>query len=200
MARIDLVSPAVGEVLSVEQAKAFARATHAAEDGLFAGWIDACASFAEEWTRRQFLTAEFELVGHTFQSLARRTGSVVPWSEIVLERAPLRQLVSVIYLDADGVWQTLPPGSFSLRMPLGPTCGFGSIVRGVGMAEPEWPCTQKGAVDAVRIRFKAGYGTKADVPAGITAALMAGVAELYANRELARWREVLASQLENFRL
>jgi uncharacterized phiE125 gp8 family phage protein len=200
MARIDLVTPATGEVLSVEQAKAFARATHAAEDGLFAGWIDACIGFAQEWTRRQFLTAEFELVGDTFQALARRTGSVVPWSEIVLERAPLRQLVSVTYLDADGIQQTLPPGSFSVRMPSGATCGFGSLVRGVGMAEPDWPQTRKGAVDAVRIRFKAGYGVKADVPAEIVAALMAGVAELYANRELAKWREVLASQLENFRL
>lgn len=200
--RVDLVTPANGEVLSVEKAKAFARVTHAAEDALFGDWILAAVGWSQEWSRRQFLEAEFELIGDSFACLARETGGSAASGVILLHPGPLVEVLSVKYLDIEGVEQTLTPSTeYAVRIPKGPMAVAGSILPGPELSNLEWPATQDETLDAVRIRFRAGYGTEAaKVPAEILSGLAAGVADRAVNRELSKWRDVIAGELVGFRL
>lgn len=206
MARVDLVTPAEGEVLSVAAAKAFARVTHAAEDGLFAVWVPGCVQFAQEWMRRQLLEATFELVGDGFEELTCCGGDVPRQGRecpIRLYPAPLVAVESVKYFDLDGIEQTLASTDYVVAKPAGPTADAGFIYPAPSPVKvpAEWPETLERGRETVHIRFRAGYGTQATaIPAGITNGLLAALAELYARREAADWRGVLARELRSFRL
>lgn len=204
MARVDLITPSSGEVLSVATAKAFARVTHAAEDALFAVWVPGCVQFAQEWMRRQLLEATFELVGDGFGELTCCGGDVPRRGRecpIRLFPAPLVAVESVKYVDVDGVDQTLAPADYAVATPAGPTADAGFIYPVSPEPVPEWPETLEHGRDTVRIRFRAGYGTDAAaIPEGIKNALGLALAELYARREASDWRAVLARELRGFRL
>jgi uncharacterized phiE125 gp8 family phage protein len=83
---------------------------------------------------------------------------------------PIAAMVSVKYLDADGVEQTIAGSDYELiGDELWPT------------ASASWPTTAA-RPEAVRIRYSAGYD---DVPPNITAAILLMTGDLYANRETA---------------
>lgn len=88
-----------------------------------------------------------------------------------------REIVSITYLDRDEAEQTLPLGDIR--------------VTGLGGDEPAqlwptlsapWPATADHP-EAVRIRYDAGFGAAADVPAALKSAILQHVASLYQTRE-----------------
>lgn len=188
------------------EAKAFARVTHGAEDVLFAVWIPGCVQFAQDWMRRQLLQATFELVGDNFTELTSCPGDAPCQGldcPIRLYPAPLVEVVSVKYLDVDGVEQTLPTTDYTVAVPAGEAVEAGFIypANTLALGSREWPETLEGGHDTVRIRFRAGYGTAAAaIPAVIKNGMLAGLAELYARREAADWRGVVARELRSFRV
>lgn len=136
------------------------------DDTLIEILITACREHAEMWTRRQFLTATWEL------SLDEFPGSEdQKWSEIKIPRPPLQSITSIKYDDLDGNEQTLSSSVYSVDTGVEP-----GIVR---LAyDQSWPSTRAQA-NAVRIRFVAGWTSRDLVPRSIQQALLLHISHLY---------------------
>lgn len=86
---------------------------------------------------------------------------------IELSVGPVLSVVSVTYLDADGILQTVDPGDYTVDLISNPAW----IVRN---SEASWPDTLD-AINAVRINFTAGW-IEATLPKAIRAAIYQAVA------------------------
>lgn len=87
---------------------------------------------------------------------------------------PLQSVTSITYVDLDGVTQTLAATEYSVdkySVPARITLAYGK----------SWPSVRDQA-NAVTVRFVAGYGDAADVPAGIRQWMLMRIATLYENR------------------
>lgn len=76
---------------------------------------------------------------------------------------PLQSVSLIEYRDTDGVLQTLAPADYR-AVPGGN--GHGSVVPAAN-----WPATDR-VIDAVRVRFVAGFGAAASVPQPIRSAIL----------------------------
>ena len=113
---------------------------------------------------RALLEQEWELALDSF-----------PPSAICLPLPPLLSVESVKYVDPEGVQQTMEPAGYTVEPG---EHGFAMPVHGT-----RWPATRAQPL-AVRVRFKAGYGSTGDkVPAAIRSAILLRVADLFENRE-----------------
>lgn len=165
---ISLVIPPAGTVVSLDEAKVQARVEVDQDDVLIQYLIDAATEAAQEFTQRAFLEQEWEYWLPCFPSAKRF---------IELPRPPLIEVNEVVYLDAQGVEQSLDEYSvYRVLAPTGPRAPKGQIVLNAGMS---WPATLA-VPDAVKIRFTAGYEL---VPEPIKQAIKIHVADLYENRE-----------------
>ena len=105
---------------------------------------------------------------------------------IELPKPPLLEVVSVNYKDEDGTEQVLDPSLYSVEtnwtegvMPA-QLPALGHILLGY---DEEWPTTRL-EKDAVRIRFRAGFGdTPAEVPNAIRQFIQILAATMYEHRE-----------------
>ena len=85
-------------------------------------------------------------------------------------------MATVKYLDVDGVQQTLAGTEYLVDVDSQP----GYVVPAYGKA---WPATYA-QVNAVKVRYTAGYGTTADkVPAPIKQWMLLHIGHYYRNRE-----------------
>lgn len=159
-----IVPPAVPPV-TVEYAKRHLRSLGNSEDVLVATWIQAAASYFEEQTGRQIITATREAWLDAFPGC---TGALGWQQKIELPHPPLQGVVSVGYIDADGVLQAFEDGStspattlLSVRAPQGPYAVCGTVEPLSGQS---WPICRAES-GAVRIQYTCGYGdTSDDVP------------------------------------
>jgi uncharacterized phiE125 gp8 family phage protein len=87
----------------------------------------------------------------------------------------VQSITSVIYVDTDGQEQTLSADLYEVDIASDP----GWIVPA---ASTRWPRTMR-TINAVRVRFVAGYGDPEDVPEKIKTAIKALVAHWYEARE-----------------
>lgn len=92
-----------------------------------------------------------------------------PCSEIELPFTPVREVVSISYDDENGDLQTLDAADYYLD--------DASATPWI-MAVGSWPSTLDG-VNAVRVRFVAGYADAASVPSPIKASIVLIVRSLY---------------------
>ncbi len=168
---VTVITPPAGALVTPAEAQAFARAPVGLEDDSWSGWIATAVQLAQEWTARQFLQATFEGCLKRFPCAGE---------SIVLLPAPLVEVVSVQYVDADLVVQTLAAEEYEVHAPAGPTAAPGSVWAST------WPSTGRHP-RAVRVRFQAGYGTTAPevwaVVPTLQHAVLKGAAEAYARRE-----------------
>ena len=89
--------------------------------------------------------------------------------DIVVPLPDLQSVTSVTYVDSAGVMQTVSASDYT--------------VAGQRIAHDTlWPVAGD-VPNAVTVRFVAGYGLAASVPAAIKAAILLYVGDLYANRE-----------------
>lgn len=160
-----VVSP-VGEPVSVGEAL-----THLRSSG--EGEVD--------WVKRTITAARVWVEGFTQRSLMTQTlewgMDAWPARTLALPRPPLQAVVSVSYVDADGVEQTLPAGAYMVDTRSSP---------GRLRLRPdlEWPAVQAESLGGIVFRYRAGYGDKGeDVPADITSAMLMLIGHLYENRE-----------------
>jgi len=84
------------------------------------------------------------------------------WRPIPLPLPPLQAVVSVKYVDTDGVVQTLDPTTYRIVL--------GTPARLVPAFGKSWPALYCG-VGNLTIRIKAGYGSVADIPEPILTAI-----------------------------
>lgn len=152
-------SPAV-QALDFQYARKHIRALGTADDVLTAVRIDAAASYFEEQTGRQLLTATREAWLDAFPFV----GGSGACARIELPHPPFQGIVSIKYIDSSGVLQTFggSPLPYRTSIPVGDYARRGWVEPVSGQV---WPIA-RAETGAVRIRYTCGYGsTAAAMPA-----------------------------------
>lgn len=151
-------------LVDIDTAKAHLRVDHNDDDTLIAAYIAAACAHIDGpggWLNAAIGAQTLELRRDSF--IDRRCDSIdLPFS-------PVREVVSVKYLDADGVEQTADPTSYVLASDAVLHPAYGT----------SWPSPRYTA-DAVRIRYDAGYE---QAPEAVVAAVLLMVGDLYQRRE-----------------
>jgi uncharacterized phiE125 gp8 family phage protein len=154
--------------LSLAEAKAHLRVDHADEDGLITALIEAATRHLDGRDgilNRALVTQDWEY----------RIAAFPACGAIKLPFPPLQSVTAVSYVDAAGAVQTLPSSDYVVD-----TATYeGQIRRAFGIAWPATRCEEH----AVRVTFKAGYGTASAVPAPIKQAMKFMIGHFYENRE-----------------
>lgn len=124
---------------------------------------------------------------YTGRSLCPRTLMRVmdtfPSGDIELEGAPVSAIESIVYVDEDGVEQTMAEADYQLDPYSRPP----RVV--LGEDTSAWPSTKSGRINAVRVRYSAGYDAPGSspiqypVPEPLVAAVLLALGHLYENRE-----------------
>lgn len=169
-----ITAPTVFPV-TLAEAKAHLRVDHSTDDDLINLYIEASTAYCdgpEGFLGRAIVTQTWELVIDEF-----------PDNEIKIPLPPLQSVTSVTYDDADGTEQVVSSSDYTV-----------DAVSEPGWVIPEsdgsWPDTFEG-INAVRIRFVAGYAPTSDsppdlrgnIPHSIKAAILLLVGSQYAHRE-----------------
>lgn len=169
---LKLITAPLAEPLTLAEVKQHLRVDHTEEDGLIAIYIRAAREHAERFLGRALVSQTWDLYLDAF-----------PVNEIRIPLPPLRSVESIRYDDTAGEEQTVSTLEYYVDTANEP-----------GWVVPDstttWPTTID-AVNAVRIRFVAGYAPTADspedlasnVPWGIKAAMLLIIGNLYENRE-----------------
>lgn len=161
---LQLVTPPSGEPVSLAEAKLHLRVDVDDDDALISSLIAAARQAAETLTGRQLISARWKLVLDAF-----------PWGEILLAKCPVQSIVSIQYLDMNGLSQMLPSSDYVVDTACEPariTPVFGKT----------WPPTLP-QIGAVTVTFDAGYGAASAVPEGLKSWVKLRVGSLYAHRE-----------------
>jgi uncharacterized phiE125 gp8 family phage protein len=159
-----LVTPPATEPLTAAEAKEHLRVEHAADDGYIGGLIVAARRHVESVTWRALVTQTWELVLDAF-----------PSGVFELAKGTIQSVESVKYFDLEGTEQTLAQAAYQV-----------DTVREHGRVAPapgtSWPSTAD-RLNAVRVRFVAGYGNADAVPGDVKAAMKLLIGHLYEHRE-----------------
>lgn len=162
---LTLKTPPSTEPVSLKEAKNHCRVDDdiTNDDSLIRSFIKAARQKAETYTRRQLITATYELHLDAF-----------PYT-ISPPRPPLIDVTSITYWDADGVEQTVPSDDYQV-----------DVASTVGRIRPNidksWPSTY-GEMGDVVVEYIAGYGGRDQVPDQIKSAILLIVGHLYEHRE-----------------
>jgi uncharacterized phiE125 gp8 family phage protein len=158
--------------VTVAQAKAHMNVENDLDDALIEGFIEAAAEMAENLTRRQLVTSQWDYTAPAFP----RCGP------LELPRPPLQSVDAVFYIDPDGQEQQLSCGAYSVD-----TYALVAAIRPV--PGTSWPSTQPGP-NAVRVRYTCGWpmDDAASPPAwtgpkSIATWILVRVATMYEQRE-----------------
>ena len=165
---LKLITPPAELPVTMAEAKEHLRVDVSDDDTTIDLYVRAATGAAEEWLGRALIDQTWELTLDEF-----------PPNELRIPRPPLIEIVSVIYDDAAGDEQTLNAASYTVDSSSEP--GWLTPASGA------WPATFAG-INAVRIRFRAGYLDNAspavqNVPDNIRNAILMAAGDYYANRE-----------------
>lgn len=172
MYALTLITPPAVEPISLEEAKLHLREDESGQDTEITAIIKAARTYCEGFLSRAFVTQTWELALDSFPSTYR---GGVDSNAIILPRAPLQSVVSITYVDAAGSSQTLAGANYSVDIRQQP----GRVIPAYGLS---WP-TLRGDMNAVVVRFTAGYGNAAAVPENIKNAMRLLIGHWYENRE-----------------
>lgn len=151
------------EPVSIEQVKEFVSIEADVDefDALLGSFIEAARGHVEAVTGTRLVEQTIDLLADEWSDLA------------TLPIAPIMDIVSIGYDDAQGVGQTLDPDGYELT-----GAGFERGIRTkVGHG---WPHGIRRAAGAIRVRLTVGYRS---LPAPIKAALLLMVSDQFAFRE-----------------
>lgn len=152
-------------VVSLAEIKAHVRVLHADDDLVLAQLVAAATNHLEGYTGILGVCLAAQVWDLSFDGF--------PWGPMKLPLGPVIEVQAVEYTDADGAVQVLVPQGYEV-----------DLTNGDGWVSPvdRWPAT--GAyLNAVRVRFQAGYATAAEVPAALRVAVMMLAGHWYNNRE-----------------
>jgi uncharacterized phiE125 gp8 family phage protein len=158
-----VVTAPTEEPVTLADAKWHCRVDGTADDALLTALIVAARESAEHETGRALCAQTRELVLDAFPEA------------FVLRGAPIQSLVSLKYLDTDGVEQTLDPQDTLLDKDSEP----GYLLPAYGKA---WPASYP-VPNAVRVRYTCGYGDASAVPQAIKQWMLLAIGAMYAQRE-----------------
>lgn len=152
--------------ITLTEAKAHVRQEETADDNLIRTMTDGAIARAQTITRRQFITAKYEMRFDRFPH----------WFEF--PRPPLQAVESdgIKYIDNNGDEQTFDAAKYIVDT-------FRTIGRVVLKSGESWPSVDD-EINVVRVQFVAGYGDDPnDVPEDIREAIKLILGHFYENRE-----------------
>lgn len=138
--------------------------------------IPAMRQRAEIATNRQLTQVIYDLTLRDF-------GWADDWLE--LPKPPLVEVISISYVDATGILQTLNAATYGVYAPTGPKPPRGRVTLAYGQT---WPLP-RAQVDAVTVRFLAGYSALPvpvigpALPALLKQAMLMDISTVYEYRE-----------------
>lgn len=168
MAGLRLITPPALEPIGLAEAKRHLRIDQDDDDVL----VDSLIKIArQDLDGREGRGMGLALITQTWELVL----DLFPIWEIRLPLRPLQTIESIKYDDVNGAEQTFPSADYVVDIAT-------YMGRVVPAPNKSWPGTRDG-INAVRVQFKAGYGTSsASVPAMYRHALLLMVGHLYAHR------------------
>jgi uncharacterized phiE125 gp8 family phage protein len=164
--KFQLITPAVDEPISLEEARQQVGVSHDADDALLAGFISAAREYVEEKCGMALMPSVWK-------------GFIEEFPEddcIYIPKYPLASVESVIYYPATGGPVSLPTSIYEVDTV--------SVPPEIELAPWKlWPVSVLRSVNGVEINFTAGYESAAAVPATLKAAMKLIIGHLYQNRE-----------------
>lgn len=193
MTPLKLIMPPPVAPLTLAEAKEYLRVDHTDEDATITRIVGAATGYADGpdgFLQRALIDQTWELTLDAFPAAAMSGGwanptwcaapTTVTGGSIRIPLPPLIEVVNVFYDDPGGVQQILPTGAYSVDKVSEP-----GWILPVG----NWPATFAG-INAVRIRFRAGYVDLSQSPAigavpdDIKQALLLLSSTMFDNREV----------------
>lgn len=162
---LKLITAAADLAVTLVEAKAHLRVDTSDDDTLITAMITAATEAAEQATGRAIMAQTWELTLDAFPAA------------LELTRVPVDSITSVTYVDLDGTDQTLSALLYSLDNA--DDFGPAYVVPAYGT---EWPETRD-EINAVQVRYAAGYTDAAAVPESIKSWIKLQVGAMYENRE-----------------
>lgn len=167
---LSVVTAPASEPVSLADMKLFLRVTEATQNDIISSLISAARRVIED-------KIGFSLMTATFDFTARKWPDLSMGHRIYLPRNPITSITSIQYINQLSVLTTYSSTEYTL---IGSTAFEPAYVRW-HPDYPFWP-TIRDVVDAIRIRFVAGYSSAANVPANLKLAVKLLVAHWYDNR------------------
>lgn len=162
---IKLITPATTFPVTLEEAKLHCKVDTNADDALISALITAAAEMAEQETGRAIMPQSWELTLDAFPDAFELT------------RVPAVSVTSLKYYDATGTQQTLSNAFYTLDNS--DDNGLAYVVPAYGET---WPGS-RAQINAVALRYLAGYADAASVPESIKSWIKLQVGAMYENRE-----------------
>jgi uncharacterized phiE125 gp8 family phage protein len=162
---LKLITAATDLAVSLADTKTHLRVETTVEDALITSLVIAAAEAAEQYTGRALMPQTWELTLDAFPDAFEMT------------RLPVASISSIKYWDAAGIQQTLGTGLYTLDNA--DDYGPAYVVPVYGGT---WPDT-RAQINAVAVRYVAGYANAAAVPESIKAWIKLQVGAMYENRE-----------------
>jgi len=134
-----IITPPAIEPVTLAELKKHLRITHDDEDAILRTYLQAARMYAETtlcW--RAFIEQELELTKDYFPSV------------FSLPRPPLQSVTSITYRTRDGTVETIDPADYIVDTDSEPA-------RIVPAVDERWPSDALYPVNAVRVRYTAGY-------------------------------------------
>lgn len=163
-----LLSPPAEEPITLAEAKLHLRETGTDQDALITRLIRVARGHVESATNRALMLQTWDLYLDEFECDGFE-------QELTIYQPPFQSVTHIKYTDDQGVLQTMDAADYQVDNKTEPA----RIVPAYGEV---WPSTQK-ILNAVNVRFIAGYDTAADVPDEIKQAMLLLVGHLFENRE-----------------
>jgi uncharacterized phiE125 gp8 family phage protein len=159
---VKLVTAPTTEPLTLSDAKLYMHIDHTDEDSMIQSFITASRDYIETFTRRTLPITEWELILDSFPE------------KIVVPKPPLQSVTSITYKNKDGSTTTMSETDYIVDDESEP----GKII-----PADSWPDVELYPVNAVRVRYSAGYD---NVPEVFNQAIKLLVSHMYENREIVR--------------
>ena len=171
---LKLITAATALAVSLIEAKLHLRVEISGDDTLITALITAATELAEQATGRAIMPQTWELTLDAFPEALEIT------------RVPAASVTTLKYWDTTGAQQTLSNTLYTLDN----ADEFGAAYV-VPVYDGSWPAT-RGQINAVALRYIAGYADAAAVPESIKAWIKLMVGAMYENREAEAGRQTFS--------
>lgn len=164
-ANIKIITAPTTYPVTLDEAKAHCRIDLDDEDDLIQSLIMVATEWAEKFQNRAYITQTLEASFDDF-----------PSDVFCLPRPPLQTITSIKYIDSSSVEHTVDTGIYYADTNSDPgrvSLKYSQI----------WPTDTLQPINAVRVRYTAGYGAASAVPKSVKQAILLLVGHWYNNRE-----------------
>ena len=159
-----VATPPTVTPVTISEAKAHLRVDIDDDDALILSLIKAATAHCERIARRSFVTQTLDL---TLDYWPAASGFCLP-------RPPIQSVTSITYTDEDGNSDTVSSSDYIVDTARGKIALKASAT---------WPAVTLQRMAGVVIRYVAGYGAAAAVPADFKQAVLLVTGDWYENRE-----------------